>query len=70
MESLEPCAAGDAAVASAAICRYFNDNRPENFAMDEYVVKTGLGEYASIVLHVFDNTGKEVAWADTGVIPD
>ena len=45
-------------------------NRPETFRMDDYVVKTGTGQYGSIVLHVFDAGGEEVAWADTGVMPD
>jgi hypothetical protein len=69
-DDLEPCAAGDPAVAAAAICRYFSDNRPETFRMDDYVVNTGTGQYGSIVLHVFDSGGEEVAWADTGVMPD
>lgn len=69
-DELEPCAAGDPAVAAAAICRYFGDDRPETFRMDDYVVKTATGQYGSIVLHVFDASGEEVAWADTGVIPD
>jgi hypothetical protein len=42
-DDLEPCAAGDPAVAAAAICRYFSDNRPETFRMDNCVVKTGIG---------------------------
>lgn len=69
-DDLEPCAAGDPAVAATAICRYFSDNRPEAFRMDDYVVKTGTGQYGSIVLYVFDAGGEEVAWADTGVMPD
>lgn len=33
-------------------------------------VKTRTGQYGSIVLHVFDENGEEVAWADTGEMPD
>jgi len=69
-DDLEPCAAGDPAVAAAAICRYFGDDRPATSRMDDYFVKTETGQYGSIVLHVFDASGEQVAWADTGVMPD